>query len=90
MEYAGLMEVEHAVNMKTVQKLLYLMVFAGLMAEVGVIFFVFFAYIFLNNVIKNLLKILLGKRCLIEGCRKPAYERNGNLCAEHFNPVTKK
>ncbi|TDH73714.1 hypothetical protein CCR75_002633 [Bremia lactucae] len=23
------------------------------------------------------------KRCLIDLCRKPAYERNGNLCAEH-------
>ncbi|KAE8955645.1 hypothetical protein PR001_g32016 [Phytophthora rubi] len=24
-----------------------------------------------------------GKRCLVETCQKPAYERNGNLCAEH-------
>ncbi|KAF4322933.1 hypothetical protein BBO99_00001095 [Phytophthora kernoviae] len=24
-----------------------------------------------------------GKRCVIEGCRKPAYERNGNVCSLH-------
>ncbi|KAK1947902.1 putative WRKY transcription factor 19 [Phytophthora citrophthora] len=24
-----------------------------------------------------------GKRCVVEGCRKPAYERNGNLCSLH-------
>ncbi|RLN86687.1 hypothetical protein BBJ28_00015376 [Nothophytophthora sp. Chile5] len=31
-----------------------------------------------------------GKRCLVETCQKPAYERNGNLCAEHcsIRPLT--
>uniref|UniRef100_K3XBV2 WRKY19-like zinc finger domain-containing protein n=1 Tax=Globisporangium ultimum (strain ATCC 200006 / CBS 805.95 / DAOM BR144) TaxID=431595 RepID=K3XBV2_GLOUD len=29
-----------------------------------------------------------GKRCLIESCQKPAYERNGNLCAEHCDSTT--
>ena len=24
-----------------------------------------------------------GKRCVVEGCRKPAYERNGNMCSLH-------
>lgn len=24
-----------------------------------------------------------GKRCVVEGCKKPAYERNGNLCCLH-------
>jgi hypothetical protein len=25
-----------------------------------------------------------GKRCEMEGCRKPASERTNNLCADHF------
>ncbi|TDH73713.1 hypothetical protein CCR75_002632 [Bremia lactucae] len=29
-----------------------------------------------------------GKRCLIDSCQKPAYERNGNLCAEHCSQRT--
>ncbi|CAH0521665.1 unnamed protein product [Peronospora belbahrii] len=29
-----------------------------------------------------------GKRCLVETCQKPAYERNGNLCAEHCTQRT--
>ncbi|CEG41420.1 uncharacterized protein PHALS_11769 [Plasmopara halstedii] len=31
-----------------------------------------------------------GKRCLVDSCHKPAYERNGNLCAEHGSQRTQR
>lgn len=27
---------------------------------------------------------LVGKRCAIEGCKKPASERTNNYCTDHF------
>lgn len=39
-------------------------------------------FVYSHNLLIELL--VIGKRCIVHGCRKPASERTDNFCNEHF------